>query len=110
MPMRRRESEFSSRLTAEAATHLGNLVRRARLARGWPLAALAERARLSLATVKRIEGGSVSVALGGWLAALEVVGLLPRLLELRDPVSDALLGQTEARRARRKAPSADLDF
>ncbi len=56
--MRRQESAFAN-LPAEATGHhLGALVRQARIARSWTLAELAERARVSLATLKRMEGGS----------------------------------------------------
>ncbi|CAM5263729.1 hypothetical protein RLIN73S_00663 [Rhodanobacter lindaniclasticus] len=60
------------------------------------MAELAERARVSLATLKRIEGGSLSTSLGAWLAVFERVGLMSRLTELRDPVSEALLNETRA--------------
>lgn len=108
--MKRQELEFASPPVETAGHHLGALVRQARLARQWTLAELAERARVSLATLKRIESGSVSTSLGAWLAVLERVGLLSRLAELRDPASEALLNETRAKRARRKSASSDLDF
>lgn len=108
--MRRRETQFASPPTLKTGRHLGALVRQARLARAWTLSELAERARVSLATIKRIEGGSLSASLGAWLSVLERLGLLSPLSELRDPASAALLDATRIRRARRKAPDADLDF
>ena len=108
--MKRQEDHFSSPAAREAARHLGALMRQARLARRWTLAELAERARISPATLKRVEKGAPSVSLGVWLALFERLGLLPRLLELRDPASAALLDETRARRARRKRAEADLDF
>ena len=85
-------------------------MRQARLARQWTLANLAERARVSIATLKRIEGGSLSASLGAWLGVVERVGLLSRLTELRDPSSEALLNETRAKRTRRKTAEPDLDF
>ena len=108
--MRRQESEFASPAALEAGRHLGALVRQARLARQWTLANLAERARVSIATLKRIEGGSLSASLGAWLGVVERVGLLSRLTELRDPSSEALLNETRAKRSRRKTVEPDLDF
>jgi transcriptional regulator with XRE-family HTH domain len=108
--MKRREETFASAPAQEAARHLGVLVRQARLARRWTLAELAERARVSPATLKRIEKGAPSASLGVWLAVLERLGLLPRLKDLRDPASEALLNETRARRARRKHADVDLDF
>lgn len=107
--MRRKEAEFASPAATKAAAHLGDLVRQARLARSWTQQALAERARISLATLKRMEGGAVEVSLGGWLAVLESLGLLSLLATLRDPASAALLDATKAKRARRSRRD-DLDF
>ncbi len=108
--MKRRESEFASQPVEATGRHLGALVRQARIARRWTMAELAERARVSLATLKRIEGGSLSTALGAWLAVFELVGLMSRLAELRDPASEALLNKTRAKRARGKSVKSDLDF
>lgn len=108
--MRRQEVAFATPPVDKAGRHLGALVRQARLARRWTLAELAERARVSPATLKRIEAGSLSASLGAWLAVLERVGLLPRLQAIDDPASRALLDETRAKRARRRAAVADLDF
>lgn len=107
--MRRRESDFATPAAHATATHLGELVRQARLARSWTQQALAERARVSPATLKRMEGGAVEVSLGGWLSVFECLGLLPLLRELRDPASAAVLDATRAQRARSRARD-DLDF
>lgn len=108
--MKRQESGFASPPAKATGHHLGALVRQARIARNWTLVELAERARVSLATLKRIEGGSVSTSFGAWLAVLERVGLMSHLAELRDPASEALFNQTRAKRARSKPPETDLDF
>lgn len=107
--MRRREADFASPAVLQTAVHFGGLVRQARLARSWTQQGLAERARISLATLKRMEGGAVEVSLGGWLAVFESLGLLPLFGALRDPASAALLDTTKARRAR-PGPRDDLDF
>lgn len=107
--MRRKESDFATPAAVKVAAHLGDLVRQARLARSWTLQALAERARISLATLKRMEGGGVEVSLGGWLAVFESLGLLQLIANLRDPASAALLDATKTKRARAKHRD-DLDF
>ncbi|PKM41961.1 MAG: hypothetical protein CVV05_19830 [Gammaproteobacteria bacterium HGW-Gammaproteobacteria-1] len=88
--MKRQESEFASPLVEATGRHLGALVRQARVARNWTMAELAERARVSLATLKR--------------------GLMSRLAELRDPASEALLNHTRAKRPRGRSEKSDLDF
>jgi transcriptional regulator with XRE-family HTH domain len=108
--MKRNQTHSLSPSSREVTRHLGALVRQARLARGWTLAELAERSRVSLATTKRIESGASSASLASWLALLERLGLLPKLLALEDPASEALLNQTRAQRARRKPAKQDLDF
>ncbi len=107
--MRRKEADFATPAATKAAAHLGDLVRQARLARSWTQQGLAERARISLATLKRMEGGAVEVSLGGWLAVFESLGLMSLFNALRDPASAALLDQTRAQRARR-GQRDDLDF
>ncbi|XAI97131.1 hypothetical protein [Dolichospermum phage Dfl-JY45] len=107
--MRRKEFDFATPAAQATAAHLGALVRQARLARTWTQQALAERARISLATLKRLEGGAVEVSLGGWLAVFECLGLLHLLGALRDPVSAAVLDATRMQRARARKRD-DLDF
>ncbi len=107
--MRRKEIDFATPATAKAAAHLGSLVRQARLARAWTQHGLAERARISLATLKRMEGGAVEVSLGGWLAVFESLNLLPLFDALRDPASASVLDATRAQRARSRRRD-DLDF
>lgn len=106
--MRRKESAFAIPAVVATTRHLGTLVRQARLARVWTQAELAERARVSLATLKRIEAGAVEASLGSWLSVLDRLGLLPLLQALKDPTSAALLSSTQAKRSRRS--EEDLDF
>lgn len=106
--MRRKESRFAGPAVLAASHHLGTLVRQARLARAWTQVELAERARVGLATLKRIEAGAVEASLGSWLSVLDRLGLLPMLQALKDPASAALLSSTQAKRSRRS--EKDLDF
>ena len=108
--MKRQAKTFTTPAADEVAHHLGSLVRQARLARHWTMADLAERARVGTATITRIEGGATSASLSAWLSAFECLGLLPLLKNLQDPVAAALLNETRAKRARRKAVPDDLDF
>lgn len=108
--MKRSEEQFASPAAQEAARHLGRLLRQGRLARQWTLAEMAERARVSVRTLKRMEQGSPSSSLGAWLAVLERLELLGLLTSLTDPAAEALLNDTRRKRARRKLPSGDLDF
>jgi transcriptional regulator with XRE-family HTH domain len=108
--MRRTEAEFASPASLKTARHLAALVKQARLARAWSQAELAERARISPPTMHRIERGAVETSLGAWLAVMERVGLISKLAELSDPVSDALMADTRAKRPRRKSAPDDLDF
>lgn len=107
--MRSRQTERAGPAARAAAKHLGLLVRQARLARRWSLVELSERARVSLATMKRVEAGSLAASLGTWLSLLERLGLLHHIAELRDPASAALLDATRTRRARKRVRD-DLDF
>lgn len=108
--MRRKEADFATPEGLKATRHLADLVKQARLARGWSQAELAERARISPPTMHRIERGAVETSLGVWLAVFERVGLLSRLSELRDPVSEAIMEETKAKRPRRRPASGNLDF
>lgn len=107
--MRPVTADFATPETRRAARHLGRLVREARLARRMPQTELAARARTSPATVIRIEKGSVETALGTWLSVMEQIGLLKQVQALADPVSEVMLAEHKARRARRNA-TPDLDF
>lgn len=107
--MRRKEAHFATPAASHAAAHMGDLVRQARLARSWTQQGLAERARISLATLKRMEGGAIEVSLGGWLSVFESLGLLHLFSALRDPSSAALLDATRIKRVR-PGKRDDLDF
>lgn len=104
------KGKISGSTDAQSATarHLAGLVRDARLAHRWTQAELAERARLGVATIKRIERGSPAPSLSSWLAAMEAVGVLPLLNAIENPAAEALLRDTQRKRARHAGQ--DLDF
>lgn len=107
--MRMIASEFATPGASKAASHLGRLVRDARLARRMPQTELAVRAKTSKLTIMRIERGAVETALGTWLRVLEQLGLLGQVMALNDPIARALAEQGPRRRARPSA-KVDLDF
>lgn len=107
--MRRNIADYATLAAQNTAKQWGQMVRTARMARGWSQESLAERARVSPATMNRLEQGGVNIALGTWLAAFERLGLLSKLDQIRDPVSEAVLEGTKTKRPIRTKP-ADLDF
>ena len=86
----------------EVGRHLGTLVRQGRLAEHRTARGVADDAGVSLATLKRIEAGSLSVSLESWLVVLQAVCLLQRLAALRDPIAEHVLQGTGARRGGRR--------
>lgn len=107
--MRQLVAAAISKPADRTARHLGRLVRDARLARKMPQSELALRAKTSIPTLRRIEGGAPETSLGIWLAVMEQVGLLPRLAALDDPATRAMLAEHRPKRARRLAADG-LDF
>lgn len=107
--MRRTSTDYATIASLNTAKHLGTLVKNARKARGWSQQSLAERARISINTMNRLEKGNVSISLGTWLAVFERLGLLVKLDQLQDPVSDAILERTKTKHPVRH-DSSDLDF
>jgi transcriptional regulator with XRE-family HTH domain len=61
---------------------LGGHIRLARLRRHFSAATTAERARLSLPTLREVERGSPKVALGSYASVLQVLGLENDLLKI----------------------------
>jgi transcriptional regulator with XRE-family HTH domain len=100
--MKKRRDPRVRLTTDEVAHHLGGLVRQARLAHYTTVERLASDARVSIATVKRIEAGSGSVSLKAWLAVFESTCLLQRLAAVQDPIAESVLAGTGARRGGRK--------
>jgi len=93
-----------------ATTHLAGVVQRARLARNLTQADLAERARVSPGSIHRLERAEPGVALWVWLNAMEALGLLALLEDLRDPVTDALVAAAAPKRAGTPRDMPELDF
>ena len=69
---------------------LGADIEEARKRRRIPVLVMAERARISHPTLKKIERGDPGVAIGFYAAVLFVLGLEHRLGEIVDPGTDEL--------------------
>lgn len=78
--MRRPESQFATPRALSAAKALGASVRAKRLTMNSTQADFCARARISRATLARIESGDAAVSFAAWLSALEEASLL-HLLE-----------------------------
>lgn len=96
-----------------AAQLLGSEIRAGRLERGWTVAGLAERAGVAERTVRKVEQGSLSVAVGTVLDCAVLTGVPlfhddeRRLADESARARAAVIGK----RVRRPAPpEADLDF
>lgn len=108
--MKRLSAQIVSRRGELAAQALATAIRTARQARGLSQADLAERARISLPTLSRIERGHPGIALWAWLSVMEVLGLLGIFENLKDPTTDALVRAAINKPIRRRRPPPDLDF
>lgn len=93
-----------------AAEHLGRLIHRARVVRGFTQEDLAKRARVSTGTVIRMERGETGVALWTWLNAMEVLGLLQNIEALQDATTDALVAGALPKRVGKPVTAANPDF
>lgn len=76
--------------TRKALRQLGSDLRDARKRRRLPTAVVAERAQISLPTLRRVEKGDASVSLGVYATVLWVLGLSERLGRLAAPETDAI--------------------
>lgn len=98
-----------------AAVGLGEALRLGRLARNETREQFAERLRISVSTLARMEAGDAAVGLAAWLEALTVLGVLPAVLDAAAPSRD-VFGEHRRRSARRRArarvtrPDDHLDF
>jgi transcriptional regulator with XRE-family HTH domain len=81
-----------SRQTLEAARILGNLIAAARRERRWAAADLAERAGISLPTLRKIERGETTVAIGLAFEVATLVGV--RLFGVQPDDLPSLLSRT----------------
>ena len=80
---------------------LGSQIKRSRLARKLSQELVAERSRVSLSTLKRIESGDPVVAMGSYLMVLLSLGILPDALSIKDELGEELLQMDERERAPR---------
>lgn len=103
-----------SKTTREAAALLGTQTREARIARGWTVVELADRASVSKNTVVKVEHGDPSVALG---IAFELASLCGVPLFFDDPARLAWEARAARervallpRRVRSSDPEPDYDF
>jgi transcriptional regulator with XRE-family HTH domain len=77
--MRRKEENFTPPFVQERAEKWGRRILAERLERNMTQAAAAERARMSKFTWLKLEKGDVSVSMGAWLTAMDILGLLKGL-------------------------------
>ncbi|WP_350432836.1 helix-turn-helix domain-containing protein [Shewanella sp. H8] len=91
----------SSPKVVRVSRQLGSQVKRSRLARKLPQDLIAERARISLSTLKRIENGDPTVAMGSYLMVLLSLGILPEALSINDDLGEELLQMDARERAPR---------
>ncbi|MDE0115106.1 MAG: helix-turn-helix transcriptional regulator [bacterium] len=82
-------------VTVEAAQLLGSRVRQARRERRWTVAELAERVGVSPVTIRKVEKGDLTVALG---TAFEAAALVGVVLFHVDPTRRALEAEYAATR------------
>mgnify|MGYP003489526625 FL=1 len=108
--MKRASTHVISRRGELAAQALASAIRTARQARGISQADLAERARISLPTLSRLEGGHPGIALWAWLSVMEVLGLLGVFENLKDSTTDSLLRIAVNKPVRRRKIAPNLDF
>lgn len=78
---------------------LGTQIKRSRLARKLSQEVIAERARLSVSSLQRVEKGDPAVAMGSYLMVLLALGILPNSLGIADSLGDELLEMDERLRA-----------
>lgn len=88
--MRRPEASFASPQSAAVAKQLGGAIRLARLGRNLTQGDFAQRARVSLATLQRIERGDPAVSFTSWLSAMEAGSLLGALKAAAEPSADTV--------------------
>ncbi|TVR45162.1 MAG: transcriptional regulator [Planctomycetota bacterium] len=72
----------------DALGGLGADIRRARILRRWTVASLAQRAGISLSTMKAIEAGAPGTGIGAVARVLQLLGRLEGLAQLMAPGSD----------------------
>jgi transcriptional regulator with XRE-family HTH domain len=82
---------------------IGANLRRARQLRGWTLALAGEKAGMAESSMKNIENGSPSVAVGLYVAMLCLYGFEEQLMQIGDPEKDVIGKSLEPTRSRVRA-------
>jgi transcriptional regulator with XRE-family HTH domain len=101
------------RVVRHASQLLGTQIRAGRIARGWTVDDLAERAGVTEKTVRKVERGDLSVAIGTVLDCAVLVGVPLYYEDERRLAAEAERGRAAliGRRVRRATePEVDLDF
>lgn len=84
--------------TRQALKQFGSDLKDARRRRRLPTAVVAERAQISLPTLRRVERGDASVSLGVYATVLWALGLSERLGQLAAPETDTVGMELEEER------------
>jgi len=106
MPRTSRAHAQLSDAAETALAALGARMQRARLLRNWTQAQAAQKAGLSVSSVKKVEGGSAHITVAAYLALLDVFGLptaFDRVLASGDDTLGEALGRASGRQ-RARAP------
>lgn len=97
--------QSSLSLNEDSAATVGDHLRQWRILLGLSQELVAERANISLPTLRRVERGDTGVRLGSFLAVTEVLNLTGRITEATDPLGTDLgrlrahlLGRKRAKR------------
>jgi transcriptional regulator with XRE-family HTH domain len=108
MPRESKAFALVSDAAVRALADLGGRLREARLKRNWSQAETARKAGLSESSVKKVEGGSVRITIGAYLALLDVFGAPAAFDRVLAPGDDAIgdaLSRSQLRRRARQAGS-----
>ena len=87
---------------------LGERLREARLKRNWNQSTAAEKAGLSVSSVKKVEAGSVNITIAAYVAMLDIFGQSTALDQLLAPGTDTI-GDALQRDTRQRARSPHKD-
>ena len=82
----------------KALRQLGADIKDARKRRRLPTAIVAERAQISLPTLRRVERGDAAVAMGVYATVLWVLGLWEKLGQVASPTNDSVGMELEEER------------
>lgn len=100
--MQRPELNFATAETLKSATKLGAAIKQARLARNYNRTDFATRAKISPATLDRLEKGDVAVRFGAWLLALQFCNLLHLLDQASNVEADKLGAYVRSQQLRKR--------